>query len=212
MMFAFLFLIFIGVAAGMWFHGAWKNAMYLVCILLAAVIATNFFEPTASMLEGVNSGLKYIFDFLCIWLLFTISFLILRFFCDLAGGSPVKFPLPAEMTIRTILALWSSWIFVCFTAFTLHMAPLNSPDPFGAWADPNEPAFLFVAPDRLWMGFAHSRSKWALSRGNFDSAASDPEDANPDVNVQPFDSKGDFLYKYHQRREAYAKEAGVMAQ
>ena len=209
LIFLFLFLIFAGVAAGMWFHGAWKNAMFLICILLAGIVATNFFEPVSDMLEGVNSGLTYVFDFMIVWILFCITFLILRFFCELAGASPVKFPRPAELTLRSILAVWSAWIFTCFAAFTLHMAPLNSETPLGAWETPHEsPAFLFLAPDRLWMAYAYSHSQGVLSRGNFDPNYTAREDA--DADVQPFDSNGQFIYRYHQRRVDYAKEAGIM--
>ncbi len=208
MLFAFLFLVFAGTAAGLWFHGAWKNAMYLINILLAGIIATNFFEPLATMLDGFQPGLTYLFDFLMLWILFAVAFLILRLLTDMAGQGTVKFPLPAEMALRTVLALWSGWIMVCFTAFTLHTAPLNAVDPFGGFTTPMEGSFLGMAPDLQWMGFAHSRSAGALSRGNFEPGQSDGADQEADV--QPFDSNGEFIYKYHQRRVNFAAEESIM--
>jgi hypothetical protein len=83
------------------------------------------------------------------------------------------------------------------------MAPLNSANPLGAWDSPQAGSFMGMAPERMWLGFAHSRSRGALSRGNF-SGETHPEDEN--LNVEAFDPRGEFPIKYHDRRVKYENE------
>jgi len=93
--------------------------------------------------------------------------------------------LPVEIAGRSLLALVCGWLIVCFVAFSLQMAPLNSPTPLGAWTTPTSKTFASVSPDRLWLGFMYSRSRQALGG-------------------KPFDPNADFLLKYHDRRSRYA--------
>ncbi len=202
-MFLFLFLIFAGVAAGLWFHGTWSNALTIPSIILAGIVATNFFEPVASFLVGQYPGATYLYDFIALWAIFVLVFAILRGITESMAEDWIPFQFPVEMTLRTITALVASWIFVCFTAFTLHTAPLNAENPLGAWSQPMESSFLGMSPDRQWAAFAFSRSRGALSRGAFEASMLHPEDSA--ANTQVFDSQGDFIYKYHQRRVSFSK-------
>jgi hypothetical protein len=118
----------------------------------------------------------------------------------------VKFEMPVEMAGRSILAIWCAWLVVCFTAFSLQMAPLNNPNPLGAWATPNQASFLFVSPDRLWLRFMQSRSRGALSRGNFSGTLHATDQA---ANVEAFDPMSEFPIKYRDRRAKYADEPAM---
>jgi hypothetical protein len=99
--------------------------------------------------------------------------------------------MPVEMAGRSLLALWCAWLVVCFAAFSMQMAPLNSPTPLGAWSTPTSPTFLVTSPDRLWLGFMHSRSKGAFSSG------------------QVFDPAADFALRYRDRRIKYAQASDM---
>lgn len=187
MMFLLLFLIFAIVAAALWFQGLWNGAVTLVNLFLAMMIATNFYEPVTVMLEGAGAGsYSYLLDFLILWILFAVAFGILRAITDMLSQTQVKFDLPVEMAGRSLLALWGAWLVVCFAAFSLQMAPLNSPTPLGAWSTPTAPTFIVTSPDRLWLGFMHSRSKGALAGS------------------QVFDPGAEFALKYRDRRTKYA--------
>lgn len=187
MMFLVLFLIFAGVAAGLWFQGLWNCAVTLVNLFLAMMIATSFWEPATSAIEGAGAGsYSYLLDFLILWVLFAVAYGILRAVTDSLSRTQVKFDLPVEMAGRSLLAAYGAWLFVCFTAFSLQMAPLNSESPLGAWSSPSSPTFLVTSPDRLWLGFMHSRSKGALASGTV------------------FDPNAEFPLKYRDRRAKYA--------
>lgn len=209
MMSLFLFLLFLIVGAALWFQGLWSNAVTLINLIFAMLIATNFWEPICTLLEGFGLGsFTYLLDFVLLWFLFAFFFLILRLISDMLSRTRVKFEMPVEMAGRSLLAIWCAWLFVCFTAFSLQMAPLNSQDPMGAWSTPNSSAFLFLPADRFWLRFMQSRSRGALARGHFsDSSQSHPDDLA--ANVEAFDPKGEFPLKYRDRRTKYAAEAAM---
>src|SRR5215471_2688028 len=98
MMFLFLLLIFAAATAGIWFQGLWGATVTLVNLLLAMMIATCFFEPICTMLEGVGlASFTFLLDFLVLWLLFAIAFGILRAVTDALSRLRVAFDMPVEM-------------------------------------------------------------------------------------------------------------------
>jgi hypothetical protein len=200
-------LLFLIVAAALWFQGLWSNAVTLINLLVAMLIATNFWEPTTTLIEGLGAAsFTYLLDFVVLWFWFVLVFVFLRLITDLLSRTRVKFDMPVEMAGRSILAIWCAWLVVCFTAFSLQMAPLNSETPMGAWSTPNSSSFLFVSPDRLWLRFMQSRSRGALARGNY-SGQSHPSDQA--ANVEAFDPLSEFPIKYHDRRVKYKDEASM---
>jgi len=191
MMFLLLLVIFLAVAAAIWFQGFWSGMVTLVNLLLAMVIATSFYEPAATAIEGFGAqSFTYLLDFVVLWLLFFLAYTILRAVTDTVSKERVKFDLPIEIGGRSLMAIWCGWLMVCFVAFSLQMAPLNNATPLGAWSTPQSRAFGPLSPDRQWLGFMHSRSIGALA-GN------------------PFDPNGEFLLKHHERRAKYAKETAM---
>lgn len=192
MMFLFLFLVLAGTGAAVWFQGLWSGVITLVNLLLAMVIATSFFEPVATAIDGIAAAASYTYllDFVVLWLLFALAFGVLRTITDALSKAPMSFPLPLEMAGRSLLAIWCGWLMVCFVAFSLHMAPLNSATPLGAWATPSSATFGPLSPDRLWLGFMYSRSRGALAGRAFDDLSSNPSNH--------------FLLRYHDRRVKYS--------
>jgi hypothetical protein len=210
MMFLFLFLLFLLIAAALWFQGLWSNAVTLINLIVAMLIATNFWEPTCTLIEGVGAAsFTYLLDFVVLWFWFVFAFVFLRLITDLLSRTRVKFEMPVEMGGRTLLAMWNAWLVVCFTAFSLQMAPLNSASPLGAWETPNSSSFLFVSPDRLWLRFMQSRSRQALSRGHFSQAPHPVHTNDQDANVETFDPLSEFPIKYRDRRAKYAAESSM---
>jgi hypothetical protein len=194
MLFLFLLAVLLATAAALWFQGLWSAAVTLVNMILAMVIATSFYEPAATALEGVAAvkSYTYLLDFVLLWLIFGLTFAILRTITDALSSKAVTFDLPVELAGRSILALACGWIMVCFVAFSLHMAPLNSKDPLGGFATPAAKSFGPLAPDRLWLGYMHSRSRPAAFGGN------------------QFDPNADFPLRYRDRRVKYSAEGTSM--
>ena len=154
------------------------------------VIATSFYEPAATAIEGISAAASYTYllDFIVLvgaCLRFRLRFLraITRLRSARRRWSSI---LPVEMAGRSILALVCGWMMVCFVAFSLQMAPLNSADAAGGLGHrPRRKTFAAVSPDRLWLGFMYSRSRPAALGGN------------------QFDPNAEFLLRYRDRRVKY---------
>src|SRR5256885_7583598 len=128
MMFLFLLAILAAMAAALWFQGLWNATVTLVNLILAMAIATSFYEPICTQIEKISNDVRtytYLLDFVVLWLLFAISFGVLRAATDAISKKAVEFDLPVEIAGRSILATLCGWIMICFVAFSLQMATLN---------------------------------------------------------------------------------------
>jgi uncharacterized membrane protein required for colicin V production len=204
-----LILIVIICAAMLWNEGLWGNAITLVNVTLAALIATNYYEPIAAMIENVGETTltyTYFWDFLAIWLLFVVVYSIMRTVTDFLTKTKVKFKAPIEHTGRILLALMVGYVMMAFTAMTLHMAPVPEHAFGGAFhqatkaktavlVDKNLPNHFLgiLAPDRAWLYFVQSRSQ-AGGDGRINGALARW------WGQRTFDPESRFVFKYGARR------------
>ncbi len=183
-----LVLIFVGVFASAMTQGLWNNTITLVNLLLAGLIATNYFEPVASFFDDNEPSFTYIWDFVAIWLVFGFAMVFLRFVSDYFSKVKVRFPVPLEKAGGIIMAIWVAWIALCFTTATLHTAPLARHFLGGFQQDPDTKMLFGLQPDRVWLGWMHRESEGTLSRFG---------------RARPFDENGDFIVRYSNRRGEY---------
>ena len=197
-----LLLIFLIVAAAMWAQGLWNSVVTLINLLLAMMLAFNYFEPLANLAEKQQPSYGYLADFAALWILFVVSFGLLRMMTDILSRKRVAFDFWTETVGRSVLALFVAWLFVGFVCATLHTAPLG-PHPLGFQETPTSGNFLGMSPGRQWLAFMQSRSRGALSR--YDEPQQPlPEDENRKVRI--FDPESRFILKYYQRRKNLESE------
>ncbi len=205
MVFLIAFLIFIIIVAGMWFLGTWNVFINLVITILAGTIASSYFENVAVMIENADDSLTYVADFLALWLCFFGSFIILRIFADGTTKYRMNLNMWVDFAMRTVLGMVTAWVFICFTLFTLHTAPLPLEGAWGSFQEDPDTYNLGVGPDRLWMSYVQSRSRGALAESKnglfFEEDKRDDHPDDADLNCRVFDPFGDFIYKFHHRRE-----------
>lgn len=204
---ALVITAFVAIVLATWFLGLWNNVITFVNTVMAAMIASNFFEPLADLIDNESSTYTYLLDFVCLWLLFFLSFVVMRLITDVLSRNRVQFNLWLDRIVRTVFGAGTAWVFICFMLFSLHTAPMN-PQTFQV--TPDEELFA-GAPDRLWLGFLQSRSRGALAAPmsgplmpEYDLNTLHNEDKDLDCRV--FDSKSDFIYKYHYRRVQLSNE------
>jgi hypothetical protein len=217
MLTGFLFLVMLICIAFLWNEGLWGNAITLINVVLAAMIATNYFEPLASLIEGLDDSMAsftYMWDFLSIWMIFVLTFGIMRAVTDKLSKTKVKFKGVVEYAGRSILAIVVGYVFMSFTCMTLHLAPLAERPFRGAFhnttkaegltmgtvygVDKTLPShFLFLAPDRQWLAFVQSRS-WAPNEDAGGSGA-----LSRWWGKRTFDPKSEFVFKYGARRRMH---------
>jgi hypothetical protein len=189
-----LIALFFICFAMLWNEGMWGNALTLINAILAAVIASNFFEPAADFMDKQAGSYTYLWDYLMLWGLFALSFLVLRAVTDAISPYRIKYKLPVEQAGRAFFALATGWLLVCFFLMALHTAPLAQTAFKGSFGtSPMANYFLGTAPDRIWLGYMQSLSRGILSQGT----------------PQVFDSDATFIPKYGSRRDNFSKEPEV---
>lgn len=194
-----LIVIFLICLAFVFNEGLWGAGIMFCNVLMAAVLATNFFEPVANLLESMLSGYTYLCDFLSLWLCFSVLLLIFRLATDLLSRHRIRFKKIVDSIGGVVFAVGIAWLMVQFTLFTFHTAPLGR-NFMGFQERPETRMFFGLAPDRNWMAFMHSlTTSSALSR------SSGPGDADAHV----FDPNGDFILRYGQRRKDFETSPSV---
>lgn len=180
-----MLLIMFAVVATSYGEGMWSNAIKLINVVTAALLATNYFEPLARWLDGWQPSYTYLWDFLSLWFLFSFFMLIFRLLTDTLSRVKVRFLKIADRIGSGILSVWIGWVMICFTLMTLHTAPLSKNFLFGGFKTGTEERMMLgLAPDRLWLGFMQQMSQKAFARST----------------PRGFDPNADFMPKYATRR------------
>ncbi len=193
MIIVILLLVFFACVAMLVREGLWSNALTLINTVTAGLIATSYWEPLAAWLDGQFATFTYLLDFIAIWTLFVLAFVILRAITDSVSKVRVRFKIPVEYVGGVFFALWTGWVMVGFTTMTLHMSPLSADFMGGALSpDPQHTVLLRYAPDHQWLGFVH---RVTGEGGALSTAASGKSDA-----TNTFDPQGEFVTRYGQRR------------
>ena len=85
-----IFIWFVCIAF-LWNEGMWSNCLTLINVLLAALVAMNYFEPVADFLDEKQPSYTYLWDYLSMWFIFFIAFAIARTATGLLSRTRVKF-------------------------------------------------------------------------------------------------------------------------
>jgi hypothetical protein len=190
-----LAVVFFAVIALVGGDGLWSNFILLVNVTLAALLATNFFEPLATFISGYWAGGGIFLDLFALWFLFIMFLIVMRVASDMLSRTRVRFQKHLDVVGGFVCAAFAGWVLVCFTTMTFHTAPLARNFMSGGFT-PETPVLFGFAPDRLWLGFSQRMSQGTFTRG--------PEHV--------FDPRGDFMIRYATRREKYDKSEGMFLQ
>jgi uncharacterized membrane protein required for colicin V production len=189
----FLILVFAICVGFLHKEGIWNNALKLVNVVTAALLATNFWEPLATWLDGLQPGYTYVWDFVALWGLFSLLMLLMTVATDYVSKVRVHFLGAIDRYGGAVLAVCIAWVMVCFTAMTMHTAPLPREFLFGSF-QPEHRAASSWSPEMCWLG-----TMQRLSEGPLRRSASE-EQRKRDAYV--FDPRGEFIPKYTTRRTA----------
>jgi len=217
MLFGLFLIIFAVCLALLYPEGMWGNAIRLINVVTAALLATNYFVPVARWLEGMQPSYSYLWDFLALWGLFVAFLAVFRAATDSISRVQVRFLKLADRIGSGLFAAWIGWIMVCFTAFSLHVSPLGREFLGGAFV-PEERAEDGGA-ELYWLGFMQRVSRGQFSRGLSENEVaankyhSEQEQRPGEEAVAVFDRTGEFLPKYATRRarlESHVEKTGAV--
>lgn len=164
---AFLFptllvVLFLATVLCLLAEGMWSNAIRFINVVFAALLATNFWEPTARLLENsVAKGGSYWWDFVALWALFAIFITVLQIVTNRVSQVNVRFLAIANKVGGIVFGCMIAAVLVAFTNFTLHTAPLAEKFCQGGF-NTDDPVFL--EPDRQWARFMTFVARGSLSK------------------------------------------------
>ena len=201
-------LVFLIVAASTWWFGLWSNLITLVNLLLSGMIASSVYHAVANQIVSFDKSFVLLADFIAVWVSFVLAYLVLRAVTDSLSGYRLKFDPIVEMAGRSVLSLWVAGVFVCFSSFTMQMAPLK-PDFFGDSVK-SSTKLEGTIPDRAWLAFIQSRSRGALSASKaenflFTSYELEPHPDDAELDARVFDPKAKFLIAAEFQRWAVSR-------
>ncbi len=185
--------VFIAVAFAIWREGPWSGLIMLLNLLLAASLATAWYPFVVALIEPRAKSYTYLLDFVVLQGLFCLLLLAFREVTDRASRTRVRFRKPVELAAGPLVALITAWVMVCFTAASLHTAPL--PRDF-IQPTPESRMFFGLAPDRRWLAWVRGSSL----KGPFASPA------------KAFDPEADFILRYASRRSGLEQEPALRVQ
>jgi uncharacterized membrane protein required for colicin V production len=197
---ALLCLIMFACLALLYKDGMWSNAIRLINVVTAAMLATNYFEPLAKWLDSLMPAFTYFWDFISLWVLFVVFMMIFQVLTGAASKVNVRFLGIADRLGSLVFAAWIGWILMCFTLMTLHTAPLSRNFLFGNFRSGEEMLFG-MAPDHYWLGLEHRVSKGSFSR----SLGEEEQGRYGKGEKAVFDLDRRFIAKYAERRSGLEK-------
>jgi len=185
-----LLAVFVTVTAALWKEGIWSSLVMLLNVVLAATVATAWHEKIVAVLEPRMPSFTYLLDFVALWGLFCLLLLGLREATDRISRTRVKLRRPVELFGGPLVAALVGWVMTCFTAATLHTAPVPRDV---VQPTPEARMFFGLAPDRKWLAWVRG----ATLTGPF---------AVPGA---AFDKDSDFIIRHADRRKRLEGEPGL---
>lgn len=201
-----LFLAILGIVT--WCvasEGAWGAGFIFVSVLLAGLLAMNFFEPLATFLSSnvlTSNAWQQRWDCIALVGLFVgFIFLFREITVRIAPTYMQVQPLVHEIS-RWGFAALTGYITMAFLMTALHTAPL--PREFAGFQPERENLFGVVAPDRQWLGFTQYVSEKSMRNGALGHIFDGPEYSLPQHQNQIWPT---FPIRYASRRASGAGSA-----
>jgi hypothetical protein len=178
-------------------------------LVIAGLVASSFFEPVATRWTASSPESTYLIDFMALWAVFVITFVVLRAGTEILSPYRLKFDPWTEMIGRSIMSVTIAVTFFAFASFTLHTAPLPVDGMWGDHFQPTPQANSFgIGADRAWMRFVRSASTGSLSEFR-ESSMLPPYQLNSTTSVREFDPSDEYVTRYRHRRLLLSRENAV---
>jgi hypothetical protein len=149
----------------------------LVNIVLAGLVAFNFFEPIADQLESSFDGtiLAGLEDCITLFALFALTLGGLRVITNNLANQQVELPALVQQLLGGFIGLMAGYLLAGFLLCMVQTLPLSEKFMgFDSQADPNGSGMRrFLPPDRVWLAMMSKAGIGPLSQA--ESVTFDPE-------------------------------------
>jgi uncharacterized membrane protein YgcG len=198
-------LIIVGLILGLTYaltsEGLWGAALMFFNVVFAGMIAFNFYEPLAQMLE--KAGLTWGFnECLCLLVLFGVSVVALRLATETVAPAMVRFPMPIYHAGRLVFGLAGACVTIAIIILAFDTAPVHK-KVFKAFTYDSHPPFG-AGLDHHWLGFFQHETGAVFVQ--FNKGKRDPYGSYGNGHaINLFDPKGEWLIN-HQNWRPYGTE------
>jgi uncharacterized membrane protein required for colicin V production len=186
----------LGVAYALASEGLWGAALMFFNVLFAGMIAFNFYEPLARLVDstGINWGFS---DTLCMLGVFCIALVVLRMTTETIAPSMVRFPTAVYHAGRIVFSLAGGAVTVAIIVLAFHAAPVHK-KVFNAVDHTSKPPFG-LGLDHLWLGFFQYETGAVFS--NMGKGGRDPyRTYGQGGRVNFFDPRAEWLLDHYDAR------------
>lgn len=194
-----LLLIFALVVWNVGAEGAWGAAAVFFSVLFGGLIAMDYFEPVAELLQSAfGSDWANRVDFIALVGLFAISVFALRFLSEKLVPHFISVHQRFYDVCRWVFAVGTGYVTMAFLLTALHTAPL--PREFLGFTPERNNFFGMLSPDRDWLGFVQYVSEKSMPSSEEGRVFDGSRFRLPghDNEVWPT-----FIFRYASRRESY---------
>ncbi len=202
-------LVILFVAAVYWREGVFSAFCMCVCVVLSGLIAVNFWEPLANLLEPPMSGSAFagLEDFLCLAGLFGISLGLLRLLTNILAPRRFEYPPLLFHGGGAAFGALAGYLVSGFLVCALQTLPVHERFlGFEPHSESEWPLRTLLPPDRVWLAMMRHASYYPLARGQLPPAGNQ----DPDYpRTWRFDPEGTFEERYLRYRR-YNDERGPL--
>jgi hypothetical protein len=188
----------------MWYalssEGLWGAALMFFNVIFGGLIAFNFYEPLAKLIDSTGIGWGFS-DTLSLLSIFCLSVMLLRMTTETLAPAMVRFPLPIYHAGRFFFALATSLVTMAILILAFHTAPVHKKI-FGAIDYKYKPPFG-MGLDHQWLGFFQYTTGMIFAR--YGSGTRDPygeygRNGNQRIAVRVFDPRATWLLNHQEAR------------
>jgi hypothetical protein len=142
-------------------EGAWGATAVFFCVLFSALVATNYFEPLADLLQaGMGTDWAYRVDFIALVGLFAGGVFGLRYLSEWLVPNFIVVNGRFYDACRWVFGVLTGYVTIGFLLMAMHTAPL--PREFLGFTPERNNFFGQLAPDRDWLGFVQYVSEKSM--------------------------------------------------
>jgi len=181
-------------------EGLWGAALMFFNVVFGGLIAFNFYEPLAKLIDSTGIGWGFS-DTLSLLSIFCVSVMLLRMTTETLAPAMVRFPVPIYQAGRLFFALATSLVTMAILVLAFHTAPVHKKI-FGAIDYKYKPPFG-MGLDHQWLGFFQFTTGGIFAR--YGSGTRDPygeygRTGNQRVPVRVFDPRATWLLNHQEAR------------
>lgn len=181
-------------------EGAWGATLMFFNVLFGGLIAFNFFEPLADLIDSTGIGWSFS-ETLAMMLIFCASVLLLRLATETLAPVAVRFPNPIYQLTRLFFGFATTVVTFAIILLAFHAAPVHKKI-FGAIDYNTKPPFG-MGIDHGWLGFFQFTTGDIFARygvGGRDPYSTYGKTGSQFARVQLFDPRGRWLLDKQEAR------------